>query len=56
MIAVSWRIGRPQRIGDGCVAMIATVPACGATGVASILMVGPAGLAYGMACSNGETP
>jgi hypothetical protein len=45
MIAVSWRTGRPQRIGDGGVAMIAMVSACGATGVASILLIGPAGLA-----------
>jgi len=45
MIAVSRRTGRPQRIGDGGVAMFAMVPACGAMDVASILMVGPAGLA-----------
>jgi hypothetical protein len=27
----------PQRIGDGCVAMIAAPPPCGVTGVAGIL-------------------
>ena len=45
MIAVSRRTGRPRRIGDGGAAMVATVPACGAMGIASILMVGAAGLA-----------
>ena len=45
MIVVCRRMGRPQRIGDGGVAMFAMVPACGAMGIASILMVGPAGLA-----------
>ena len=45
MIAVSRRSGRPQRIGADGVAMFAMVPACGAMGVASILMVGAAGLA-----------
>src|ERR1700681_2432061 len=48
---------RPRRhVGDGCVAMKAAIPPCGATIIEGILRVGRAGWLKKMPRSNGDIP